>query len=45
MQKYKLYNALEQNDNAFKEVEKLAAKFPMESRYQIILGDPPLGKE
>lgn len=44
MQKYKLYNALEQNDNAFKEVEKLAAKFPMESRYQIILGDLHLEK-
>ena len=44
MQKYKLYNALEQTDNAFKEVEKLAAKFPMESRYQIILGDLHLEK-
>ncbi|MFQ9021525.1 MAG: tetratricopeptide repeat protein [Parabacteroides merdae] len=44
LQKYKLYNALEQNDNAFKEVEKLAAKFPMESRYQIILGDLHLEK-
>ncbi len=44
MQKYKLYNALEQTGNAFKEVEKLAAKFPMESRYQIILGDLHLEK-
>ena len=44
MQKYKLYNTLEQTDNAFKEVEKLAAKFPMESRYQIILGDLHLEK-
>ena len=44
MQKYKLYNALEQTENAFKEVEKLADKFPMESRYQIILGDLHLEK-
>ena len=44
MQKHKLDNALEQNDNAFKEVENLAAKFPMESRYQIILGDLHLEK-
>ena len=39
MQKYKLYNQLEQPDAAFKEIEKLANKYPMESRYQIILGD------
>ncbi len=39
MQKYKLYNQLEQSDAAFKEIEKLAAKYPMEARYQIILGD------
>ena len=45
MQKYKLYNALEQPENAFKEVEKLAAKFPMDSRYQIILGDLYLEKK
>lgn len=39
MQKYKLYRALEQTENAFQEIEKLAEKFPMESRYQILLGD------
>lgn len=44
MQKYKLYNSLEQPDKAFQEIEKLAAKFPMESRYQIILGDLHLEK-
>lgn len=44
MQKYKLYSSLEQSGNAFKEVEKLAAKFPMEARYQIILGDLHLEK-
>ena len=44
MQKYKLYNSLEQSDKAFKEIEKLSAKFPMEARYQIILGDLHLEK-
>ena len=39
MQKYKLYTQLEQPEKAFKELEKLAAKYPMEARYQIILGD------
>lgn len=44
MQKYKLYNSLEQSDAAFKEIENLAAKYPMEARYQIILGDLHLEK-
>lgn len=44
MQKYKLYNSLEQSDAAFKEIEKLAAKYPMEARYQIIQGDLHLEK-
>ena len=44
MQKYKLYNSLEQSAAAFKEIEKLAAKYPMEARYQIILGDLHLEK-
>lgn len=44
MQKYKLYNTLEQPVKAFNEIEKLAAKYPMESRYQIIIGDLHLEK-
>lgn len=44
MQKYKLYNQLEQSGKAFQEIEKLADKFPMEARYQIILGDLHLEK-
>lgn len=44
MQKYRLYTILEQNDKAFFEVEKLAAKYPMEPRYQIIMGDLYLEK-
>lgn len=39
MQKYKLYNQLEKPGDAFKEIEKLAAKYPIEARYQIVLGD------
>ena len=44
MQKYKLYMQLEQPDKAFMELEKLAAKYPMEARYQILLGDLHLEK-
>lgn len=44
MQKYKLYNQLEQPAEAFKEIENLAAKYPMEARYQIVLGDLYLEK-
>lgn len=44
MQKYKLYNQLGQQDAAFEEIEKLAKKYPMEARYQIILGDLYLEK-
>ena len=39
VQKYKLYSALDQPENAFGEIEKLAAKYPMVARYQMILGD------
>lgn len=45
MQKYKLYSQLNQPEEAFKEIEKLAAKYPMEARYQIILGDLHLEKK
>jgi tetratricopeptide (TPR) repeat protein len=44
MQKYKLYNLLEQTEKAFDEIEKLAAKYPTEARYLIILGDLHLEK-
>jgi tetratricopeptide (TPR) repeat protein len=45
MHKYSLYMMLEETDNAFREVEKLAGKFPMESRYPIIIGDLFLEKK
>lgn len=44
MQKYKLYSQLNQPEEAFKEIEKLAAKYPMDARYQIVLGDLHLEK-
>ncbi len=44
MQKYKLYTLLEQPTQAFKEIEKLATKYPMEARYQLIMGDLYLEK-
>jgi tetratricopeptide (TPR) repeat protein len=39
MEKYQLYTALEESDNAFNELIRLSDKFPMESRYPIIIGD------
>lgn len=45
MQKYRLYSILGEEENAIGEIEKLADKFPMESRYQIILGDLFLEKK
>jgi tetratricopeptide (TPR) repeat protein len=39
LQKYKLYINVDRKENALKEIEKLAAKFPMEAKYQIIMGD------
>ena len=44
MQKYKLDTQLEEPDKAFQEIERLAAKYPMEARYQIVLGDLHLEK-
>ena len=39
MEKFQLYMSIEQPDSAFYELEKLAAKFPMESRYPVMTGD------
>lgn len=44
MQKYKLYLQLEKPKEAFREIEKLAEKYPMEARYQIVIGDLYLEK-
>lgn len=39
MEKFQLYMTIEQPDSAFNELKKLAGKFPMESRYPVIIGD------
>ena len=39
MQKCQLYLKLKQEENALKEIKKLTDKFPMETRYLIMLGD------
>lgn len=44
MQKYKLYTQIHEDNNAFHEIEKLADKFPDESRYRTLLGDLYLEK-
>ena len=45
MQKFKLYASLNEEDKAFAEIEKLAAKYPGEARYQLLIGDLYLEKE
>lgn len=44
IQKYKLYNTLNEPEKAMKEIQKLADKYPMEARYQIVMGDLYLEK-
>ena len=39
LQKYRLYYAVGQTENAVNELEKLAAKNPLEAKYQIRIGD------
>ena len=39
LQKYKLYQSINQPDSAFREVEKLANEYPMNARYQLLMGD------
>ena len=39
VQKFRLYHSQEKIDSALMEIEKLAAKFPMEPRYPIMIGD------
>jgi tetratricopeptide (TPR) repeat protein len=39
MQKFKLYMTLEQPEKAFDELKKLAAKYPADARYLILIGD------
>ena len=45
VQKFRLYMTLELPDEAFLELEKLAAKFPANARYPILIGDLFLEKK
>ena len=39
LQKYRLYKSSGKNDEALREIKALAAKFPTEANYQILIGD------
>ncbi len=39
MRKFQLYSMIGKSDQAFQEVKKLAAKYPHEAQYEIMLGD------
>jgi pentatricopeptide repeat protein len=39
MEKYQLYMSVNESDRAFEELKKLSDKYPLESRYKIIIGD------
>ena len=45
VQKYRLYMMLEQSDEAFLELKKLADKYPANARYPILIGDLHLEKK
>jgi len=45
VQKFRLYMMLEQSDEAFRELTKLADKFPANARYPILIGDLLLEKK
>ena len=45
VQKFRLYMMLEQSDEAFRELQKLADKFPANARYPILIGDLFLEKK
>jgi tetratricopeptide (TPR) repeat protein len=39
LQKYQLYKQIDKRNEALREIEYLAAKFPAEAKYQILIGD------
>ena len=42
MQKYQLYKSIDKNEEAIQEIEKLAARFPTESKYQLMINESHL---
>ncbi|MCD8184746.1 MAG: tetratricopeptide repeat protein [Bacteroides sp.] len=39
MEKFRIYLQMKDNKNAFREIESLMAEYPMDVRYQVVLGD------
>lgn len=39
MEKFRIYQQMKDDKNAFREIETLIAEYPMDSRYQVVLGD------
>ena len=39
MEKFRIYLQMKDNKNAYHEIESLVAEYPMDSRYQVVLGD------
>ncbi len=44
MEKFRIYMQMNDEKNAFREIESLVAEYPMDVRYQVILGDVYLQK-
>ncbi len=44
MEKFRIYMQMNDEKNAFREIESLVAEYPMDMRYQVILGDVYLDK-
>lgn len=39
MEKFRIYLQMKDNKNAFREIESLVEEYPMDTRYQVVLGD------
>lgn len=39
MEKFRIYQQMQEDEKAFREIESLAVEYPMDMRYQVILGD------
>ncbi len=39
MEKFRIYNQMKDPKNAFREIESLVKEYPMDMRYQVVLGD------
>ena len=39
MEKFRIYRQMKDRENAFREIESLVAEYPLDMRYQVVLGD------